>query len=181
MPFLVRKSDNLITSVADLEGKTIAGSKGDYIFEYIENEFDKVTGIETADLQEAIALLTDEHIDAVLGDESVMNYFITNEQLKNEYIILNDYLYEREAVLAVHKDNSKLLNILNKAINNLNKKNNEMIYQKWFGISPLITKNNNNEKSVLITKYVVSTDFCICSSTLFLEHSIKEGSKKANQ
>ncbi len=118
-----------------MRAKTIAGSKGDYIFEYIENEFDKVTGIETADLQEAIALLTDEHIDAVLGDESVMNYFITNEQLKNEYIILNDYLYEREAVLAVHKDNSKLLNILNKAINNLNKKKTmEMIYQKlvWY-------------------------------------------------
>lgn len=154
---LVRKSENLITSVEDLEGKTIAGSKGDYIFEYIDNEFENVTGIETADLQEAIELLTDDRIDAVLGDESVMNYFITKAQLKNEYIILDDYLYEREAVLAVHKDNSKLLNILNKAINNLNKKKTmELIYQKWFGISPLITKSNRSEKSTLITKYVLS-------------------------
>jgi len=176
---LVRKSDNLIKSVADLEGKTIAGSKGDYIFEYIENEFDSVTGIETADLQEAIALLTDEHIHAVLGDESVMNYFITNAQLKNEYIILNDYLYEREAVLAVHKDNSKLVNILNKAINNLNKKKTmEMIYQKWFGISPLITKNNNNEKSVLITKYVVSLIFVFAAALYSWNIQLKKEVKR---
>lgn len=157
---LVRKSENLITRVEDLEGKTIAGSKGDYIFEYIDKKFNNVTGIETADLQEAIELLTDDRIDAVLGDESVMNYFITKAQLKNEYIILGDYLYEREAVLAVHKDNSKLLNILNKAINNLNKKKTmELIYQKWFGISPLITKSNSSEKLTLITKYVLSLIF----------------------
>ena len=39
---LVRKSDNQIKSVSDLEGKTIAGSKGDFVFEYIETEFDNV-------------------------------------------------------------------------------------------------------------------------------------------
>lgn len=159
---LVRKSDNLITTVEDLEGKTIAGSKGDYIFEHIDKEFDNVTGIETSDLQEAIKLLTDERIDAVLGDESVMNYFITKAQLKNEYAILDDYLYEREAVLGVHKDNSKLLKILNKAIRNLKKKKTmELIYQKWFGISPLITKNNRSRKITLITKYIFSLIFVL--------------------
>ncbi|SKC89280.1 transporter substrate-binding domain-containing protein [Maledivibacter halophilus] len=159
---LVRKSDNLITTVEDLEGKTIAGSKVDYIFEHIDKEFDNVTGIETSDLQEAIKLLTDERIDAVLGDESVMNYFITKAQLKNEYSILDDYLYEREAVLGVHKDNSKLLKILNKAIRNLKKKKTmELIYQKWFGISPLITKNNRSRKITLITKYIFSLIFVL--------------------
>ncbi len=157
---LVRKSENLITTVEDLEGKTIAGIKGDYIFEYIDNEFENVTGIEMTDLQEAIQLLTDDRIDAVLGDESVMNYFLVKSQLKNEYMILDDYLYEREAVLAVHKDNYKLLNILNKGINNLNKKKTmELLYQKWFGTSPLITKNSSSEKSTLITKYVLSLIF----------------------
>ena len=157
---LVRKSENLITTVEDLEGKTIAGIKGDYIFEYIDNEFENVTGIEMTDLQEAIELLTDDRIDAVLGDESVMNYFLVKSQLKNEYMILDDYLYEREAVLAVHKDNYKLLNILNKGINNLNKKKTmELLYQKWFGTSPLITKNSSSEKSTLITKYVLSLIF----------------------
>lgn len=157
---LVRKSENLITTVEDLEGKTIAGIKGDYIFEYIDNEFENMTGIEMTDLQEAIELLTDDRIDAVLGDESVMNYFLVKSQLKNEYMILDDYLYEREAVLAVHKDNYKLLNILNKGINNLNKKKTmELLYQKWFGTSPLITKNSSSEKSTLITKYVLSLIF----------------------
>lgn len=153
---LVRKSDTRIQSVSDLEGKTIAGNRGDYVFEYLENEFDKVTSIETADLQTAIELFTDDRIDAVLGDESVMNYFITKSQLNNEYVILNDYLYEREAVLAVQKDNPKLIRILNKAIASLKKKRTmEMIYQKWFGISPLITKSSASGKTMLIAKYIL--------------------------
>jgi len=176
---LVRKSDNQITSVSDLEGKTIAGSKGDFVFEYIDTEFDNITGIETEDLQEAIALLTDDRIDAVLGDESVMNYFITKAQLKNEYMILGDYLYEREAVLAVHKDNPQLINILNKAISNLNKKKTmEMIYQKWFGISPLITKNSNNEKSTLITKFVLSLIFLLAAALYSWNLQLKKEVKR---
>lgn len=153
---LVRKSDNSIESVSDLEGKTIAGNRGDFVFEYLENEFDNVTSIETADLQDAIELFADNQVDAVLGDESVMNYFITKSQLNNEYVILNDYLYEREAVLAVHKDNPKLIEILNKAIASLKKKRTmEMIYQKWFGISPLITKSSASSKTMLIAKYIL--------------------------
>lgn len=176
---LVRKSENLIKTVEDLEGKTIAGSKGDYIFEYIDKEFENVTGIETADLQEAIKLLTDDRIDAVLGDESVMNYFITKAQLKNEYIILDDYLYEREAVLAVHKDNSKLLNILNKAISNLKKKKTmELIYQKWFGISPLITKSSSSEKLTLITKYVLSLIFVLAAALYSWNIQLKKEVKR---
>lgn len=153
---LIPKSNTSIKTVKDLEEKTIAGSKGDYIFEYIDNKFSNVTGIETADLQEAISLLTDNQVDAVLGDESVMNHFINKSELNNEYIILDNYLYEREAVLAVHKNNPKLLKILNKGINRLNRKRTmELIYQKWFGISPLITKSSRSEKTALVIRYVL--------------------------
>lgn len=153
---LIDKSNTSIRSLTDLENKTIAGSKGDYIFEFIDNNFNNITPIETADLQEAIELLKQGKIDAVLGDESVINYFITKDNLKDKFIILDKYLYEREAVLAVSKENEKLLNILNKGINNLNKKKTmEKIYQKWFGISPLITKNYSTEKYVLIIKYSI--------------------------
>ncbi len=45
---LVRKNDTRIQSVDDLEGKTIAGNRGDFVFEYLENEFENVTSIENS-------------------------------------------------------------------------------------------------------------------------------------
>ncbi len=153
---LVKKSNTTIQSVKDLENKTISGTEGDFVFEYINQEFDHVATVEASDLNEAIVLLTEGKVDAVLGDESVMNYLINKEQLKNDYIILNDYLYEREAVLAVQKGNDKLIRIFNKAISNLNKKQTlENINNKWFGSSPLITKGSASDKVLLITRYVL--------------------------
>jgi len=163
---LTNKSNIAINSQADLEGKTIAGSKGDYIFEFINNNFSNVITIETSDLQEAIELLKLGQIDAVLGDESVINYFITKDGLSNEMNILDEPLYEREAVLAVSKENEQLLNILNKGVNGLNKKKTmQKIYQKWFGISPLIIKNNSTEKYTFIIK---TTIIVVTLAALFL-------------
>lgn len=153
---LIKKSNTSIKSVEDLENKTISGNQGDLVFEFIQREFNNIIGIESSDLYEAIQLLTSGDVDAVLGDESVMNYILNKEQLKNEYTILNKYLYEREAVLAVSKDNKLLLQIFNKAIKNLNKKQTmEMINRKWFGTSPLIVKSNSNDKVKLIASYVL--------------------------
>lgn len=153
---LVDKSNTSIQNLDDLEGKTLAGNKGDYVFEYLDKNYEDVTPIETADLQEAIDLLKNGEVDAVLGDESVINYFITQDNIVNDYVILDTHLYEREAVIAVSKDNEELLNILNKGITRLNKENTmQKIYQKWFGVSPLITKDNNYEKYELFSKYAV--------------------------
>lgn len=77
-------------------------------------------------------------------------------------MILKEYLYEKEAVLAVEKGNEKLLTIFNKGIINLNKKQTmDNINNKWFGSSPLITKNNANDRLFLIIRYaLIITGFC---------------------
>jgi polar amino acid transport system substrate-binding protein len=77
--------------------------------------------------------------------------------LSSDYIILDDALYERPAVFGVKKGNDKLLSILNKGIRRLNQKGSlDKIYEKWFGITPLITKDKSQEKYILITKSLIA-------------------------
>jgi len=154
---LIKKSNTSIKIPGDIKGKTIAAIKGDYIFEHLSENYTDVRGVETENLRDAISRLEKSEVDAVLGDESVINYYLTQEGLSREYSILNKYLYEREAVIGVKKGNETLVKIINKAIYQLDKDSTmERIYEKWFGISPLIMKNNNNgDKYMLLVKYTI--------------------------
>lgn len=176
---LIPKNSTSISNLKDIEGKTIAGNKGDYIFEYINKNYTQVKAIESPHLQEAINLLKEGKVDAVLGDESVINYFITKDGSADNFKLLDTYLYEREAVLAVSKNNAELLGIINKGINQLNKKNTmEKIYQKWFGTSPLITKNNIGEQYFLLAKFVFLIALLIGISLYVWNIQLKKEVKK---
>lgn len=154
---VVAKNANEVTSYKDLDGKKIAAVKGDYAFEFVDLESLNVSKLECKDLKEAIEALSAGKVDAVLGDESVINYYMIQMDLSSDYIILDDALYERPAVFGVKKGNDELLNILNKGIRRLNQKESlDKIYEKWFGITPLITKDKSQEKYILITKSLVA-------------------------
>ncbi len=153
---LTKKNNTSIKVPQNLKGKTIAAIKGDYIFEHLAENYTDVQGVQTETLRDAISLLENGEVDAVLGDESVINYYLTQESLNREYSILNNYLYERGALIGVKKGNERLVTILNKAIYQLQKNNTmERIYGKWFSISPLIMKNTNTEKYMLYVKYAI--------------------------
>jgi len=153
---LTKKANTSIKTPQDLKGKTIAAIKGDYVFEHLAENYTDVHGIKTQNLRDAISRLEKGEVDAVLGDESVINYYLTQEGLSREYSILNKYLYERPASIGVKKDNETLVKIINKAIYQLQKDNTmERIDEKWFGVSPLIIKNTNAEKYALLVKYAI--------------------------
>lgn len=71
-----KKTNPSIKKIEDLESKRISGNAGDYVFEYVKENFDQVEALEASDLNQAIELLLEGKVDAVLGDESVMNYLI---------------------------------------------------------------------------------------------------------
>jgi signal transduction histidine kinase len=153
---LVKRSEKDIHIKSELEGKKIAAIQGDYVFEYLQDHYKKINTLPTTDLRTAIHALEKGQVDAVLGDESVINFYLTQENLSQNYILLTDYLYEREAVIGVEKSNEMLLSILNKGIHRLNKQGTmDRIYEKWFVSQPLITKNTNSEKYWLIIQFVM--------------------------
>ena len=154
---VVGQDDHTIDSYKNLHNKTIAAVKGDFVFEFLDSEALNVNRVETKDLQEAIELLESGKVDAVLGDESVINYFMVEKDLTSDYKILSKSLYERPAVFGVNKNNTMLVNILNKGIRSLNKKGSmEQIHEKWFGVSPLITKDISRDRYLLLTKFLAA-------------------------
>jgi len=153
---LVPKDNNDISSYEDLRYKQVAAQRGDYVLEFLNSHTKDVKYKLTPDYLEAIKLLQKGEVDAVVGDEPVISYFIEMMDIKEDFMILDKPLYERESVLSVPKSEKILLSIINKGIYNLNKKDTiRKIQQKWFGISTPITKNNSSEKMSLIISFLI--------------------------
>ena len=99
-------------------------------------------------------LLKDNRVDAVVGDEPVISYFMQQLNMKDGYKMLDRPLYEKECVLALPKEERTLLNIINKGIYNLKKKDTMVkIQQKWFGISRPIVKDKATQRFMLIIAF----------------------------
>jgi len=139
---ILTRADSPVQTEADLKGHRLSGTDGDYAFEYLQENHPDSIIITASDLEEAITLLLSGNVDAVIGDESVISYFIDHENYSDRLYISNNSLYVQDAVIAVKKGNDELLSAINKGIARLNTKNTmEKIYHKWYGEQPLVTKD----------------------------------------
>lgn len=163
---LAPRSKDWITTHHDLAGKRVALQKGDYVHEFLSSEVSGVIYHFTPDYYQAIMLLIAGEVDAVVGDEPVLSYFIDELAIEDTYAILENELYEKESIFAIPKDDKQLLSILNYGISVLKKKNTmEKIHQKWFGISAPFIKENTMQKYLHIS--MIALYIFIVSSYLF--------------
>ena len=150
-----------ITDVDDLSGHAVSIPAGDYAVEFIQKNMPEVKVVETEDLYDALIEFRDGKVDAVIGDEPVLLNFVKELHIDNVYI-LDSALYDREVCIGVKKTDTMLVNILNKGILNMQKKNSiEKIQQKWFGLSVPISKYKIPEKLLLTINALITTVFLI--------------------
>lgn len=138
-----------LDSVSKLRGLKIALVEDDFAIEhfniYYPEEQTGNTYIQVRDMEEGLKLLQNQEIDALAGDDTVINYYASQMNMTEEIReIGSSGLYEKNATFAVRKDDQLLLSILNKGILNLKKKNILVQAQnKWFHTSaPVITDIN---------------------------------------
>ena len=130
---------------AALTGKRIGLVEDDFAVEHFTEYYSpKETGtvfVMVKDMQEGLGLLLDGQVDALAGDETVIDYYVKELDLKETIREVGDGLYEKNVTFAVKKDDQILLSILNKGILNLKKKNILVQgQQKWFDSSaPVFT------------------------------------------
>lgn len=154
---LVPTEEKIITKYQDLSGKVVAVPRGDFAEEFLKS---RVTGIEffyTKNMQDAILMLQQGKVDAVVGDEPVIIYYREKVRAKDTLKILDNIMYEQSASLAVPKSEKVLLSILNKGIRNLEQK--ELLYkiqQKWFGISIPSSSEKLSQKITLMIAIFIS-------------------------
>lgn len=129
---IVVKDDD-ITEVKNLNGKKIAIQRGDFALECIDYK-DKINLIYTDNLGEALDLLYSGKVDAVIGDEPVIRYFLNELNYVNNYRILERPLYEASCCFAVPRNQRELIPIINKAIFSMKGNGTlEKIEAKWSG------------------------------------------------
>ncbi len=147
---VVKKSDRSIDGVEDLNFKRVAAQTGDYVNEVLNNKSPNAIVHNTNDYREAVKLLRDGKVDAVVGDESVINHFLNLYGMNDEFEFHDELLYENTFVIGIPKSEPELVSILNKSIKALNKKQTlTRIQQKWFGISTAINNPEGIERYVI--------------------------------
>ena len=139
----------------DIGEMRIATEKGDYANGYITEKFPLAELVFTENIAAGMDLLSAGEVDAVIGDEPVISYYIQN--MNEKFQMINTALYEEPVVLAMPRSHKELVPVINKAIQRINSKGQlEKIQQKWFGIStPLIQIDNRYIKWALVGSAVL--------------------------
>ncbi len=131
-----------------IEDMTFATQKGDYLNEWLLENYPDIDIVYTDNVGKAIDLLLEGEVDAVAGDEPVVLYQIKNKQAADKLQIMDKPLYENEVVFSIPKSKPELLPILNKGIASIADTDQlERIQRKWFGIStPIVQEPDMSRK-----------------------------------
>lgn len=130
----------------DINNMTIATERGDYANSYLTENYPQAHQVYVKDVKEGVELLSRGEVDAAIGDEPVVYYYMGRMEGEFHFRVVNTALYEEPVVLAVPKAKGELIPVLNRAIHKIN--NNgvvEKIQQKWFGLSTPLLKNTKAE------------------------------------
>lgn len=158
-----------------MSGLRVAVPNGDYAIEFLNSKNVKVKYTYTQNIQEAIKLLLNGKVDSVVGDEPVVSYFINKMKINDAYKIIDQPLYQKGVVIAVTKTNQTFVNILNKGILSIKKKNvTEKIQQKWFGISSPISSKGLSDEIFIYIGLALSLIFLIIYFMYYWNSKLKK-------
>ncbi|WP_432665650.1 transporter substrate-binding domain-containing protein [Wukongibacter baidiensis] len=131
------KNNSVIKEIEDIKDKTLVVLERDNEDERINKYFEdniNVKILEVDNIYQCFALINNNLVDGFAGDDMEVAHFLNVTNRGGSFRFLEPTLYEKEMCLAVKKENPYLLDILNKGIIGLKKKN--LIAQtqyKWLG------------------------------------------------
>lgn len=134
---VVTMADSDINSIADLAGKTVAAQDMSSAIDAIEGKpevkdtFAELVTFETND--QCLRDLEAGRSDAVVADEVLVKYYISQKGAE-KYKILDEDFGEEEYGIGARKDDTALVEAINKAMDSLKEKGTtKEIGEKWFG------------------------------------------------
>ncbi|MCX8084610.1 MAG: transporter substrate-binding domain-containing protein [Calditerrivibrio sp.] len=133
----VRPNNTSIKSIDDLNNKKVAIQKGDYAISYIKSKNINIDLVTTEDFHAATNRLIKGDVDAVIGDEQIIFFYLNKFDLTSEVKTVGQPLYTGLNCMATKEGNKILISILNKGILKAQKAGVlDSINKKWFGIYP---------------------------------------------
>lgn len=141
-----------IRSVRDLQGEKLAIVKDDYSREYLKEalNWNAEDLVEAENIRAAMNLLDEGKVEAVVGDETVLENYYTGSANAGRYYILAEPVYTMPVRFAVKKGNTILLSILNKSVLQLKKDNiMQKTQSKWYVSGAPIIKDTTKYSIML--------------------------------
>ena len=134
---IVVKKDSSINSVSDLAGKTVGCQKGSSAEDALKANpiYDKIAGGSPTEFDENVSCFQDldaGRIDAMVVDSVVAKYYIKKHN--SDFKIVGESLQPEQYGVAVKKGNTKMLNKIQKALDDMKADGTAgKISTKWFG------------------------------------------------
>lgn len=151
-----------ISKYRDLQGKTLALVAADFIEDQIMKEFPKGQSMDiryVESVKEGLELLMDGQVDALVGKETTIDYYAGKLQIANDLKRVGDTIYREDVALAANIYDTRLYNILNKAVMSLKKESTfGQTQEKWLGTSaPMVTGSTSVKWAQWIITFCVGT------------------------
>ena len=144
-------TDKRFKSLEDLVGYKVAVIKDDYAKEILEDSSGRFVLVTVKNIEDGLDALESGEVDAVAGDSPVIDFLLNKRENKNSF-----YTFEKNVTFGVNKESEILLNILNKTILRLKKKDVLVKAQeKWFGVSSPVIKKGNTYDAALFAAIAV--------------------------
>lgn len=149
----VMDSNYSIGNNSDLFGKKVSIQKEDIVYLELSKVKDIII-IQYDTMEEAVAALVDQQVDAMVGNTLTVNYICNEKGWIDRVKIVGETLNEQKYSMAVSKSNPMLLKKLNEGLNEIQSNGMyDAIHRKWFG-TPI--RNTGEEKEFQIKILLLS-------------------------
>ncbi|WP_343343694.1 amino acid ABC transporter substrate-binding protein [Terrisporobacter petrolearius] len=135
---IVTLKDSPIKNKEDLKGKIIGTQQGSAGQEALEKDTKVLKSLDGSPVlydtfDKVFRDLEARRINAIVGDETLVKYYISKKG-EEKYKILADNFGTEDYVVAFRKDDTELIDKVNKKVKEIKKdKTFDEIYKKWFG------------------------------------------------
>ncbi len=128
---IITKSDKpLVTNIESIIDKTMSRKKGSGLIAKLKSKYPKITIKETYGYQDAISDVSDGNVYFTITTLPVFSYYKNKSNLTNLQVAGYSKM-KYNLSIAVRKDDTILLNILNKALSEIDLSTQTLIFEKW--------------------------------------------------
>ncbi|MDF1874525.1 transporter substrate-binding domain-containing protein [Sulfurimonas sp. SAG-AH-194-I05] len=128
----IRENDNSITGFKSLKNKKIALTKGHATIVEIKQKFPQIEIVETASLDESIALVLSKQVDAMYDARLVLETKINDEFIRGIRGIPDSVFQSKDLHFLVVKKKPILHSIIQKTLKSITKEERNTIHAKYF-------------------------------------------------
>ncbi len=180
MAIYVHNTTENISTLEELDGKTMAIPKGYFTQQYIAKDYPGIKLLEVSNQYEALKLLSLGKIDGTVGEKAAMDYLILNHSISEVKAVgfIEQDRMNSSMRLGADKKDKILIDILTKAQKVLPETELNRLKHKWFGYTPAKKLEHQTKLTDLEKKYLKEKKeikMCVDPNWMPLEKIDKEG------